>query len=282
MKNRDSMALEKKHILLAGYLTQQLDQGVSHDQLIDQLVEQGLSCDEAEAFMDKVLGLYESDPSTQKVLRAALQQEKARTRMKTGFGIFLLGGIVTGASYLFAKPSGTFVICYGAMILGAIYFVLGCFEWLANRLGTQSYTKTLPFSSGQFYHIEERNVSNLTTISQFLRRSKKSALDGRYQDAADILEKALKCNQEWGPQIAGYPRQTSLHQSEMVSGYALLIHLAGKAGKKELALQYFKRMLELNPKNPGDARQAAREAKISKEAKEIAKNMGISWSWWEY
>ena len=41
-------------------------------------------------------------------------------------------------------------------------------------------------------------------------------------------------------------------------------------------------MLELNPQQPGEARQAAREAGIVKEAKVIAKKKGFTWHWWEY
>lgn len=126
------------------------------------------------------------------------------------------------------------------------------------------------------------DTTNDTLLSTYLEQVETLGKSGDLEQAAQVLEQALSTNPAWTSRIAGYPRQTSLAQSEPISGYALLVHLAGKMGKKGLALQYFKRMLELNPKHPGNARQAAREARIEREAKKLAKARGISWKWWEY
>jgi hypothetical protein len=69
---------------------------------------------------------------------------------------------------------------------------------------------------------------------------------------------------------------------ELASGFALLVHIASMTQKKQLALKYFKRMLEINPENPGHARQAARKAGIVSDAKVITRNLDIPWKWWEY
>jgi len=119
-----------------------------------------------------------------------------------------------------------------------------------------------------------------TDLASHLQQAESLALSGDLEQAALVLEEALSANPAWAPRIAGFPCQTYLAQSEPISGYALLVHTAGKMGRKALALQYFRRMLELNPECPGDARQAAREAGIEREAKKVAREKGVSWKWW--
>jgi len=152
-------------------------------------------------------------------------------------------------------------------------------------------TKTCPVCKAVFYvgdyfcpnghnpeieqqKLEQRKREN---IEYFLQESKDLAFQGNLEDAALILEEALSINRDWAPKIAGFP--LARQQVLPVSGYALLVHLAGKTGKKQLAIQYLKRMLELNSEYPGNslALLAAQEAKIEKEAIEIARAMGIPW-----
>jgi tetratricopeptide (TPR) repeat protein len=121
-----------------------------------------------------------------------------------------------------------------------------------------------------------------TDLASFLNTAHRLASEGKLEEASDVLEEALSINPTWAPEIAGYPKQTTMGQGEDVSGYALLIHLAGKRGDKKLAIDYFTRMLDINPSYPGHARQAAREAGIVKEVSKIAKDKGVDFSWWQY
>jgi MFS family permease len=119
-------------------------------------------------------------------------------------------------------------------------------------------------------------------LTAFLQEVEALAQSADLEGAAQVMEQALSDNPSWAARLAGYPRQTSFDQTEPVSGYALLVHLAGRAKRKDLALQYFRRMLELNPADPSAARQAAREAKIVKDARPLAKSMGVSFGRLEY
>ncbi len=121
-----------------------------------------------------------------------------------------------------------------------------------------------------------------TRKDTILQQVNSLAMSGNYEQAANILEESLKLYPNFASIIAGYPKQTYMYQEKPVSGYALLVHLSGKADRKDLAVKYFERMLELIPQNPGHARQAAREAGISKEAKMICKQNGIPWNSWDY
>ena len=93
----------------------------------------------------------------------------------------------------------------------------------------------------------------------------------------------MRINPGWASKIAGFPYYGTFGQHHPESGYGLLVHLAGQTGKKQLAVQYIKRMIELNSEYPGDAnaRQAARDAKVVDEVKKIADVLGVSWHWWE-
>ncbi len=131
------------------------------------------------------------------------------------------------------------------------------------------------------YERQKSEEKKKQDVEFYLQEAKICTSNGNIEQAEQILEEALSVNLEWAPLIAGFPR--SPQQIKPVSGYALLVHLSGKSGKKQSAVQYFKRMLQLNPTYPGDsfARQAAREAKIEREAKVIANEMGVSWTSWE-
>lgn len=109
-------------------------------------------------------------------------------------------------------------------------------------------------------------------LSVRLQTAEAFGRSGELEQAAQELEQAYKYKPRWATKIAGV-----LMMKKPISGYALLIDLAGRAGKKELAIQYFKRMLVLNPGQPGFAQQAALEAGISKEAHEICEEQGIRW-----
>jgi hypothetical protein len=135
----------------------------------------------------------------------------------------------------------------------------------------------------QKYEYEEQKWEKVKRVDilSHLHESEILAMKGDLEQAAQILEDALGINPKWVSKIAGFPCQTILLQTEPVSGYALLVHLAGKAGNKKLALKYFERMLDLALGNPLYARQAAREAGIERDAKVIARKRGIPWHWWQ-
>jgi uncharacterized membrane protein YeaQ/YmgE (transglycosylase-associated protein family) len=153
-------------------------------------------------------------------------------------------------------------------------------EAVVCRFCGKELPKTLPIPREEAGRgREEINSNELTTC---LIASENNAKDGNIDEAARILEEALSEHPEWASKIAGDPRQTSYTQTRPVTGYALLVHLAGKTGNNRKAVQYVKRMFELSLKQPGNARQAAREAGIKQEAMKIAQEMGISWNWWEY
>jgi len=69
-------------------------------------------------------------------LRRYAAAQRGWKRMWTGFFWLALGSCITWATYYVAASStfgGSYTICYGAIALGAIYFLWGLVEWLANR-----------------------------------------------------------------------------------------------------------------------------------------------------
>lgn len=130
-------------------------------------------------------------------------------------------------------------------------------------------------------HDYELNIKK-GDISPYLNSAEGLARKGNLDQAEKVLEEAIIINPEWAPQIAGYPCQTHYPQSKIISGYALLGHLAGVNGNKENAIHYITRMLELFSEYPGDEnpREAARDAKVDDEVKIIFQEMGIKWNRW--
>lgn len=63
-----------------------------------------------------------------KVMKAdqrALQARKDIDNIGFGFGLLILGGIVTLATYVFAPPSGKYVVMTGALIVGGFLITKG-------------------------------------------------------------------------------------------------------------------------------------------------------------
>ncbi len=55
------------------------------------------------------------------------------TNMLVGGGFFVLGLIVTIASYSVASSGGTYYLCWGAIIFGAIQFIQGLIQYLTAK-----------------------------------------------------------------------------------------------------------------------------------------------------
>lgn len=55
------------------------------------------------------------------------------TNMLVGGGFFILGLIVTLASYSAASSGGTYYLCWGAIIFGAIQFIQGLIQFLTAK-----------------------------------------------------------------------------------------------------------------------------------------------------
>jgi len=55
------------------------------------------------------------------------------TNMLVGGGFFVLGLIVTIASYSSASSGGTYYLCWGAIIFGAIQFIQGLIQFLTAK-----------------------------------------------------------------------------------------------------------------------------------------------------
>ena len=48
--------------------------------------------------------------------------------------ITLGAGLITAITYMSAAPGGTYLVFSGAMVLGAIYFLLGLIGWMFSLL----------------------------------------------------------------------------------------------------------------------------------------------------
>jgi len=183
-----------------------------------------------------------------------------------------LAGIMLGT--LLTQGEGGCAI-YMMAFLGALIGV-GIVFAFANSLAVDP---NLLASSGPPVFKAPINSDN-TQLSYYLERADSLARSGQLDQAAQVLEEALSKRPDWAPGMAGSPSEGSSPQGTSASGYALLVHLAGKGGNQEAALRYFTRMLELTPERPGSALRAAREVGIEKQVQAIAKAKGLPWQWW--
>ncbi len=103
-------------------LVQELSRKTPRKLLMKNLVDQGYSVEAAESLLKQ----------TEEGLRK-FRREKAKKRMLRGFLWTVAGVAVTLGTRLFAEQlGGSFVICYGAIILGVIDLLVGVVTWLAE------------------------------------------------------------------------------------------------------------------------------------------------------
>lgn len=98
-------------------IDQMVNNNVSASQMKSDLIQQGLSSDDAGMVVDNVVAEI-----------AKAKKEHGKKDMLYG-ALWCIGGIVvTVATYSAASGGGTYVVAYGAIIWGAIQFFKGLFN----------------------------------------------------------------------------------------------------------------------------------------------------------
>lgn len=117
---------------LASHVATLLAQGQSQEQVAKILVEQGWEDETARSFVQSVaaaLDDYRNSPEGRQAIASKYLKHM-------GFGAlwFIGGGLFTAVTYGAASSGGgTYVVAYGAIIVGAIEFCWGLFGYLKNR-----------------------------------------------------------------------------------------------------------------------------------------------------
>jgi hypothetical protein len=116
---------------LTSLVTQELAKGRRPDQIIKQLTKQGVSEENASRVVYSVqqsINNFKASPQGRKIVA-----DQSLQRMLRGGAICVLGIIVTVVTYGAATSGGgTYFVCWGAIIFGAIDFIIGLFGWLKN------------------------------------------------------------------------------------------------------------------------------------------------------
>ena len=117
---------------LAGHVATLLAQGQSQEKVAGILVGQGWDEETARQFVQGVgaaLDDYRNSPEGRRLVASKYLKHM-------GFGAlwFIGGGLFTAVTYGAASSGGgTYVVAYGAIIVGAIEFFWGLFGYLKNR-----------------------------------------------------------------------------------------------------------------------------------------------------
>ena len=117
---------------LAGHVATLLAQGQSPEKVAGILVERGWEEETARKFVQRVgaaLDDYRNSPEGRQALASKYLKH-------VGFGAlwFIGGGLFTAITYGAASSGGgTYVVAYGAIIVGAIEFCWGLFGYLKHR-----------------------------------------------------------------------------------------------------------------------------------------------------
>ena len=102
----------------AGYMRE----GIPDEAITKKLENEGLDTESAQAVVQNLANMRK-------------QEIKQRANKNMGFGaLWLIGGaIVTAATYSASSGGGTYIVTYGAIIVGAIQFLQGLFQNLTAK-----------------------------------------------------------------------------------------------------------------------------------------------------
>jgi hypothetical protein len=126
---------KQQFAMLATAVLAKLEEGYPQELIVQEFTRKGLPEDATRRFVAQVANLRETSPSQMSTFRRVRKtaiRDRGRVRFIQGLGLLVLGGIVTAGSYVIALPGSTFLICWGAMGLGAIWMVAGLFEWITG------------------------------------------------------------------------------------------------------------------------------------------------------
>lgn len=121
---------------LLDFVKTKLDAGRSKEQIIKDLVKKKANEPDANKAVTLAVDYLANNPLESKTLLRAYKAGKGKGRLLEG-GIYLLIGLgITGFTYYSARSGGTYVLAWGAILVGALRILEGFFLWVDSRAGT--------------------------------------------------------------------------------------------------------------------------------------------------
>jgi uncharacterized OB-fold protein len=115
----DQPSREEITVALIRFAAARAAEGKNRSQVADELARQGIPYDIAAEVVNRVFEY-----------RAELHGKEGGKQMGCGLLMLIVGGIITGVSYLAAHQDGTYILTYGLIIIGLINLIIGFIRWL--------------------------------------------------------------------------------------------------------------------------------------------------------
>jgi hypothetical protein len=118
------------------FVKQKQDEGYTPDQITDDLVKKGFSQKEAKDLVSGALvAIQLASKAKPEDNERAVRSHKAKegtSRMLQGCALLLLGIGITAYTYFQARSGQSYTICWGAIGIGALLFLVGFNDWVNN------------------------------------------------------------------------------------------------------------------------------------------------------
>ena len=109
-------------IALVRFAAEKAAEGKKRSEVADELTRQGVPYDIAAEVVNKVFEY-----------RSELKRKEGGKSIGCGLLMLLVGGIITGVTYLFAlEVGGTYFVTTGLFIVGGITLLVGFFRWITS------------------------------------------------------------------------------------------------------------------------------------------------------
>jgi len=106
---------------LVAFAAKRAGDGKNRTQVADELAQKGVPYQIAAEVVNQVFDY-----------RSTLKRREGGKQIGCGFLMLIVGGIITGLTFLIAAPGGTFIVTTGLFIVGAITLIVGLVRWLSS------------------------------------------------------------------------------------------------------------------------------------------------------
>ena len=119
--------------IMARYVAERMNNGMSHPQMVDELVQDGYPRDYAVELVDYA-GSWRN-------WRKQNRRRDGQSHFAGGIGLMILGFLITLGTWYWAGPGGTYIATFGLIAIGGLFALEGIYKTLTNADGVASFVR---------------------------------------------------------------------------------------------------------------------------------------------
>lgn len=173
-----------------------LEAGKPKEDVVRELVAEGLSPHSAERFVERALSEPGPAPSGTAPARERSESEEdagVKGALVSGAFWFSVGGTITGVTFLLASPGQEYVVAYGAALVGLLAFGRGLLRWWGT---SQPFPAMAVFGAAALPPAIAFALVGSISWFQSSRAETRRAEEARRLEAARVVQEEARATEE--------------------------------------------------------------------------------------